>query len=239
MQDYALPHGQQRVAVSIAFHDPLLRMGILAALGSDQRFAARIDWEPSEALVDAHLDECFLDANVLIADYEVGLAIAEHGWGRADVPRIMIVTQRGRESDIRRALAEGVLGYVLVGCAVEEIIVGVLSVHRGQRHLGYSAAQRIADSFTYERLTDREVSVLGQVVAGLSNKLIARQLGISVGTVKSHIRSVFDKLQVTTRTQAAAEAQRRGLVELLAAPHVRAVDGGAGSTRGQNLAIAH
>ena len=224
MQSYSPPTGPQTVAVSIVLRDPLLRMGVLAALRSDERFIPRIDWESSDGLVDDRLEECLSTANVLVADYEAGLAIAEHAGGRTVLPRIMIVTQRNRESDIRRALEEGVLGYVLVGCAVEEIIGGVMSVHMGQRHLGYSAAQRIADSFTYQRLTEREVSVLCLVAGGLSNKLVARQLNISVGTVKSHVRSIFDKLRVRTRTQAAAEAQRRGLVEPEGTTHLESAN---------------
>jgi hypothetical protein len=55
--------------------------------------------------------------------------------------------------------------------------------------------------------------VLRLVAEGLSNKMVARKLDIGVGTVKAHIRSIFDKLGAKTRTQAAAEAQRRGLVE--------------------------
>src|SRR5277367_5738930 len=200
------------VSVSVVLHDPLLRMGVLATLGGDERFSVRVDWESSEVPVDERLDRCLSGVHVLIAGYEAGVAIAGYARGRSALPRVMIVTRRDREAEIRRALEEGVLGYVLVGCGIEEIIAGVLSVNRGHRHLGYAAAQRIADSFTHQKLTVREAEVLGLLSAGLSNKMVARQLDVAVGTVKSHLRSIFDKLDAKTRTQAAAEAQRRGLV---------------------------
>jgi DNA-binding NarL/FixJ family response regulator len=69
-----------------------------------------------------------------------------------------------------------------------------------------------------EPLTAREEQVLRLVVAGLCNKAIGRQLGIAVGTVKSHLKSAFEKLDVQSRTQAAAAVERRGLLRHAGTP---------------------
>ncbi|MDI3564707.1 helix-turn-helix transcriptional regulator [Bradyrhizobium sp. Arg816] len=63
-------------------------------------------------------------------------------------------------------------------------------------------------------LTQRELDVLALMAEGASNKLIARQLGISVHTVKFHVGSLLDKLDATGRTDAVAHAARRGVIEL-------------------------
>lgn len=117
-----------------------------------------------------------------------------------------------REWEIRRALEHGVRGYLLVGCALDELAVGVRAVHRGARHLSTEVAARLAESVALEPLTAREEQVLRLVAEGLCNKAIGRKLGIAVGTVKSHLKSAFDKLDVESRTQAVAAVERRGLL---------------------------
>ncbi|HEY9024554.1 MAG TPA: LuxR C-terminal-related transcriptional regulator, partial [Burkholderiaceae bacterium] len=81
------------------------------------------------------------------------------------------------------------------------------------RYLGRAVAQRMADSMTRASLTQREADVLRFVVAGESNKVIARSLRIEVGTVKTHVSAILAKLDARSRTQAAAIAIARGLVE--------------------------
>ncbi|MBR1171719.1 response regulator transcription factor [Bradyrhizobium liaoningense] len=63
-------------------------------------------------------------------------------------------------------------------------------------------------------LTQRELDVLALMAEGASNKMIARQLGISVHTVKFHVGSLLDKLDATGRTDAVAHAARRGVIQL-------------------------
>jgi DNA-binding NarL/FixJ family response regulator len=71
---------------------------------------------------------------------------------------------------------------------------------------------KLAQSLTGEALTARQEDVLALLTAGLCNKHIAARLGISVGTVKTHLRSTFERLQVRSRTEAIAEAGRRGIL---------------------------
>lgn len=82
----------------------------------------------------------------------------------------------------------------------------------GARALSRRIAQQLAESMTGSQLTSREMEILKLVVDGMGNKLIARRLGIAVGTVKSHMKSIFDKLDVESRTQAIAVSIRRGLL---------------------------
>ena len=75
-------------------------------------------------------------------------------------------------------------------------------------------AAKLAAQVSSERLTSREREILQLMGGGASNKAIARQLGISEGTVKTHVKSVLQKLEVASRTEAESLAARRGLIQL-------------------------
>jgi DNA-binding NarL/FixJ family response regulator len=156
--------------------------------------------------------------HVVVADYDSALTIArllkrDAFARRPSTTRIMIVTPRDGEADVRRALECGVQGYLPLDSKPADVIDGVVALHRGQRVLGRIVAQRVAESFDHEALTIREVDVLRFVVAGDANKTVAKKLNIALGTVKVHVRSIMGKLGARTRTEAAAVARRRGLVE--------------------------
>ena len=212
MQNPFYTSSVERIPVAVFLEDALLRIGVLAALADDGRFEARDAWEAfEEKQVDRWLSQ--LSSNeVLITNFEAGIGLASASRRSGSAARILIITPHDSGSEIKRALELGVLGYALVGCRVEELTDGIVSVHMGIRHLGKAAAQRIADSLTYQKLTEREAEILRLMVQGMSNKMLANRLNIAVGTVKSHMKAIFEKLEATNRTQAAAEAQRRGLV---------------------------
>ncbi|WP_298925095.1 response regulator transcription factor [uncultured Ramlibacter sp.] len=151
-------------------------------------------------------------AQVTVADYETATALATAHWGRAGMPRILVVTPRETESDVQSALAVGILGYVPTDCRAEDIVQGALALGRGQRHLSEIARQRIAERLSYPTLTQREAQVLELVATGWSNKMIGNRLGVVEGTVKTHVKAILEKLCVRSRTEAAHVAIRRGLV---------------------------
>jgi DNA-binding NarL/FixJ family response regulator len=119
-----------------------------------------------------------------------------------------------REQEVRRALEAGVQGYVLLGCSTIEMVEAVRVVGRGSKYLCLQVAQRMADSLTRENLTERELDVLALLSAGCSNKVIARDLDIAVGTVKAHVKGIMGKLAASSRTQAVTVAAERGLVSV-------------------------
>ena len=199
-----------RITVAVCHRDPLIRLGITAALRDDSRFGIHDEGRP--ALSFPELLNAAGNADVTVCDYDTGLALLRHPWGRHGAPRIMVVTPRDREADVQQALSQGILGYVLVGCRLDEVTDGLMALSRGQRFLTSSAAQRIADRFSYQALTHRETEVLHFVVEGWSNKMIANHLGVTEGTVKTHVKAILEKLGVRRRTEAAHVATRRGLV---------------------------
>jgi two-component system NarL family response regulator len=156
--------------------------------------------------------------DVIVADYERGLSLlararVEHPSRLGAMhPPVLIVSQRDTEFEIRHALEAGARGFLLLGCGVDELVNGVRALRAGLRHLDGKAAQRLADSVACEALTDREQAVLRLVVEGLGNKAIANRLEIAIGTVKSHLKSIFQKLNAASRTEVATVAERRGLL---------------------------
>lgn len=203
------------IRVLVLHADPVARAGLTATFGKypDLELVTNPDQPDDEGWSLPLPVRC--PADVVVADYESGVDLAARCSRRAgvgDAFKIIVVASSDREWEIRSALERGVRGYVLIGCALDDLARGVREVHRGARHLSPQVAQRLAECLSGEPLTAREQEVLRLVVEGMGNKSIARRLDIAVGTVKSHLKGVFDKLNVESRTQAICAAERRGLL---------------------------
>jgi len=206
------------IRILVLHSDPVAREGLLATFRRcpDLQVVDEEDAPGSGTATPAVLVRRVAD--VVVADYESGITLAGNvtrQGGVGDGIRIMVVASADREWEIRRALELGVRGYVVAGCLLDELVVGVRALHRGGRHLSPCVVEKLAESISGEPLTTREEEVLRLVAAGLGNKAIARTLDIAVGTVKSHLKGVFDKLNVLSRTQAICAAERRGLLRFM------------------------
>ena len=203
-----------RIAVRIEHDDPLLAAGLRAVLSADPEIVA-IDGVDGHAL---RLHAAVGNAGVIVADYEHGLEHAMSARGSAlpnDVTeaRVMVLTTRDSELDIRRALQAGVHGYLVQGCGRDEVVYAVKSIARGVKYFSPRVSQRMAETLAHAALTERQIDVLRLLCDGLSNKLIARNLGLATGTVKAHLRAILAKLGASSRTQAVMLAAQRGLVK--------------------------
>lgn len=127
---------------------------------------------------------------------------------------IVILSTYDGEDDIYRAVRAGVRGYLLKDVMADELLACVRSVCSGGTYLPVHISAKLARRVRVDDLTGRELQILAQVAAGESNKLIARHFAIAEGTVKSHLRAILSKLDATSRTEAIAIAQRRGLIRL-------------------------
>ncbi len=134
--------------------------------------------------------------------------------------KILMLTSFDDEEYVKGALQAGAIGYVLKSASDEMLAQAVRAVYRGERVLSPRVIDRVVEQFTdYSRerairetgLTEDEYRILSLLVAGASNPKIAVELHLSETTVKRKLQDVFEKLSVTTRAQAAAEAVRRGL----------------------------
>jgi DNA-binding NarL/FixJ family response regulator len=137
--------------------------------------------------------------------------------------RVLVLTSFSDRERIIDAIDAGAIGYLLKDSEPDELLRGIHAAARGESPLSPRAAQAIIAARRQRTqlsdLTPREMAVLGRLSAGMSNKEIARKLGISEGTVKSHLSSIFQRIGVADRTQAALWAERRGPLEDHERPH--------------------
>jgi len=124
--------------------------------------------------------------------------------------QVVILTSFSERDEILSALDAGAIGYLLKDAEPDEVIRGVRAAAHGESPLAPKAARELLGSRSSapaSQLTDREREVLRLVTRGLSNKLIARELGISEKTVKAHLTAIFQRIGVADRVQAAMWAR--------------------------------
>lgn len=135
---------------------------------------------------------------------------------RAESPKanIIILADRAGDNEIRRSLENGACGFVLKDAPSEELIKAIRAVHRGKRFVSPEIAEVLTENLGAEDLTPAERRVVEMIVRGASNKEISAALSITENTVKTHLKNIFEKLNVEDRTQAAISAIRRGIVRV-------------------------
>jgi len=127
-------------------------------------------------------------------------------------PRVIMLTSFEKEEDIYRAIRAGAQGYLLKDTSETEMIVAILEVAAGRRYIPRDIAARLADRMLRQDLTARELEVLELLAQGSTNKQIACALSISDNTVRCHVNNIMDKLQVSDRTEAVANALKKGVL---------------------------
>jgi DNA-binding NarL/FixJ family response regulator len=128
--------------------------------------------------------------------------------------RVVVLTTYDTDNEIYRAIKAGAKGYVLKDARREELLGCIRRVIHGETCIPSSLLQKLVVGVGSEALTGRESDVLTLLARGKSNKEIGANLYISETTVKAHLRSIFAKLNVLSRTEAIGVASRRGLVQL-------------------------
>ena len=128
--------------------------------------------------------------------------------------RVIVLTTYDTDEEISRALKAGAKAYVLKDISADELVGCIRDVLSGKTYLAPAAAAKLAEGVTRVQLTPREMATLRLMSDGKSNKEIASELAISERTVKTHLGHLFEKLGVTSRTEAIKVATRRGLVRL-------------------------
>jgi two-component system NarL family response regulator len=128
--------------------------------------------------------------------------------------RVIVLTTYDTDDEIASALKAGAKAYVLKDISADQLVRCIRKVLAGQTYLAPAAAAKLAEGVTRVQLTPREMATLRLLADGKTNKEIAGELAISERTVKTHLGHLFEKLGVTSRTEAIKVATRRGLVRL-------------------------
>ena len=194
---------------------PLLRQGLAALIAQQADMVvvgeARNGREATERYALLRPDVTLMDIRMPEVDgVEAAFAI------RRQFPnaRILILTAFDDEEDIYQALKAGARAYLLKDTEPKELLQTIRAVHAGEKRIPPAIAVKLSERLNCPTLTEREMGVLRQMVAGRSNQEIAGTLFIAEGTVKFHINNILGKLEVSDRTQAVTEAIKRGIVRL-------------------------
>ncbi|MCZ4498048.1 MAG: LuxR family transcriptional regulator [Marmoricola sp.] len=213
------------IRLVIVDDDPLVRSGLAMILGGSPTLTvvgqAADGLAGLEVVEHQRPDVVLIDIRMPIMD---GIEATTALVARNDPPKVIVLTTFDADDFVVRALAAGASGFLLKDTAPEEIVSAIHKVAAGEPMLSPSVTTTLIQQLTtqnsvgrgaaierLERLTEREHEVALAVGRGLSNAEIAKELYLSVPTVKAHIGRLFLKLEVENRVQIALCVHDAGL----------------------------
>lgn len=203
------------IKVLIVEDHPTFRMGLAALIESQPDMTVTAQFSSGEEVLASYQPDL---ASVILMDLRLpGIGGVETIIGlhaRDPGVRVIVLTTYEADEDVFRAMQSGAKSYLLKDMSTDEIAGTIRAVHRGGTEIPPRIAERLAARAQRQDLTAREREVLQLLVRGRSNKEIGAQLYISDETVKSHLKTLFAKLKVRDRTDAAISAVRHGIVHL-------------------------
>jgi two-component system, NarL family, nitrate/nitrite response regulator NarL len=211
---------RNKVRVVVADDHPLYRDGVVRALagsGQVEVVAEAGDGAAALAAIEKHRPD------VALLDYKLpgldGVRVA-HAVLRDGLPtRVLLLSAFTESGVVYKALEEGAAGFIPKEARREQIVDAVLACARGENVVppeiasGLVSEIRLRATDNAPALTDREREILKLISAGRSLPEIATELYLGVTTVKTHVQHVYEKLGVSDRAAAVAEAMRHGLIE--------------------------
>jgi DNA-binding NarL/FixJ family response regulator len=206
---------KNQISVMIVDDHPSVRNGIIALLHSQPDLRVIADTgsglEATELFRRLKPDVVLMDLRLPgMGGVEATMAI------RKEFPdaRIIVLTTYDTDEDIYRAMQSGAKSYLLKDGSDGDLLATIRSVYAGEGTLPSRVAELLAKRKRRADLSPREMEVLELLIKGRSNKEIGAVLHLAEDTVKSHFRSLFSKLEVRDRTEAAITAVRHGIVHL-------------------------
>lgn len=206
------------IRILVVDDHPVVREGLVAMLSVAEDFEVVGEAGDGNAAV-ARASETAAD--VVLMDIELpptdGIQATAAVLKARPTARVIVFTAFDTEERIVNALRAGAQGYLLKGVPREELFQAIRTVAAGGTQLQPSVAAKLARRVAAgepraPHLTPRQLGVLRLLVAGATNKEIARELGVGERTVKYHLAGIFDRLDAGNRTEAVTTAIRLGLI---------------------------
>ena len=216
----------EAIKVLIVDDHTVVRDGLVAMLGREGDFAvvgeAKNGMEAVERARELRPQVILMDLRMPELD---GVEAMRRIRAENSEVNFLVLTTYDNDEYIFDAIEAGAKGYLLKGASREELFDAVRAVRRGESLIQPVVAARVLDRFAQlsrkaaqsadtESLSEREVEVLKLMAKGSANKEIGANLSISESTVKTHVANIFQKLEVTGRTEAVTKAMQRGIIQL-------------------------
>jgi DNA-binding NarL/FixJ family response regulator len=206
---------QSKIRILVADDHPVVRDGIVSIIEveKDMRVVAQAEdgMEAVELAEKLLPDIVLLDLRMPRLD---GLEAIAQIQSRHGPSKVVVLTTFESEQDVRVSLKAGARGYLLKDTCRQTLLETIRQVHDGKTCIPPRIGQKLMQNMSRPVLSGRELDVLNLVSKGESNKIIGDQLGITEGTVKTHVKSLLNKLNAPGRTAAVREAVHLGLVRL-------------------------
>jgi DNA-binding NarL/FixJ family response regulator len=203
------------ITILLVDDHPLMRLGMKAVIQGEQDMTIVGEGKDGHAAVDLfrrlHPDVVLMDLRMPgKTGVEATAAIV------AEFPqaRVLLISNYDGDEDISQAMDAGAAGYLFKSIMEDEILNAIRQVHAGKRYLSRAVTLRLRERTEPVRLTQRENDILSMLGKGFSNKELANVLGVSTDTVKTHLKNLFRKLNVSDRAEAIREAIHRGFLHL-------------------------
>lgn len=206
---------QNEIRILIVDDHPVVRFGLSAIIKSQPGMIVAAEATTGKEAVELFFRDL---PDITLMDLRLpgmsGLDAIRTILSAAPSAKIIVLTTYEGDEDIYQALDAGAKGYLLKDAPHSNLLKAIQQVYAGGRFIPAAVAETLAARTPSSDLTPRERQILSLIVKGLSNKGIGEALGISEGTVKTHVNAILGRLAVEDRTQAAVAALQRGLVHL-------------------------
>jgi DNA-binding NarL/FixJ family response regulator len=214
----------KKIRVMIAEDDSLLRntLSELMRLDDGMNLVSAVP-NGEQAIAEAHV----VEPDVILMDIQMpkmdGITATRKLKEQLPDVQVVILTKFGDDENVFSAIKAGAIGYVLKDSGIEEIRNAVRAAFHGDGAMSPALVARVLGEFNrinkaaaqtrevFQELSRREVEVLECIASGMKNAAIADKLFLSEKTVKTHVTSIFKKLHVNDRTEAAILAHEKGL----------------------------
>jgi DNA-binding NarL/FixJ family response regulator len=203
------------IRVSIIEDDAALRKAIIERIDGDRRFDIVSDYASAEAAIKQLPQD---QPDVVLSDINLpgmsGIDCVRKLKPQMPKTQFVMLTVYEDSERIFQALTAGATGYLVKRASRSELLDSIVGVHRGESPMSSGIARKIVASFQRtepaetDKLSPREKQVIELLAQGFLYKEIADQLQLSIPTVNGYIRSIYEKLQVHSRSQAVAKFLR-------------------------------
>ena len=214
----------KRIRVVLVDDHAVMREGTRALMEKEEDIEVVGEAASANGGLDAVLTH---QPDVLVLDIRLkdgsGVDLAKAVRQQAPDTRILVLTAYDNDQYVRALVRIGVNGYLLKDAPAAEVNAAIRTVFQGGTVLAPDIATKVVKTLSRalggrptegDKLSDREIEVLGLLLSGARNSDIAEQLGVNVKTAESHVTSILTKLGVQTRMQAVLKAIQEGLIKV-------------------------